>query len=1165
MEKDNKDIDITPEEMEKIHQALKDEKFRDMFFDYCKEISDPENRAKYEQEITQLEMERGYNVTFVKPEAGHVVKVIDENQNKKVFINVCTSTTVDKAASDGGNRQKGSSKGESWTIPHVIQKPREDSDKAGKSCVVCDVVFHPDVYNRAKTQPSMMKMLNDIALDSVRDKFGMKLDRNNVKYPKLKFKGRQEASIIRNKTAGSPVENLKSEFVKYPEPAKDRFDADKELLERQSKKVTSSGLEQETSCTRTKPRYKILHRGHFDLQNFTLARDFTTSTRPAELCIEIELPMARSAAGVDLDVFEKQLVLDSKKPDYYLDVSFHNAFQLSLPYPVDEDKGKAQFDKSRKVLIVTLPVLSPKIESSMHKMNAKEDDSHCGADEDAIDETDIQRHCDNQYSDTSGTADCNELGNTETATYLAVGDIDKDNNKHSQSLINNESTWKQDSGGYNSEVGKEEVTSVSMGTETTLGVVEPSNQPRSDDGHSNEMSPGELENGIGRPEKAVNAETNNNFASYSSVLGENLEFSKPRDASCNEILMNNQNSNPPEKNGLVNSGQKISESGNDDVFDEQSEEDSKSNHQTNGNNIISGSSEEINSDLMGGVAEKSDSIGLEFANLPNIAGMYKVPPFDYDQDEKSISVNINIANVKMENVSLGFSSRKVYFSVSKQTDGDSDADSDCSKWCLVMKFMEYCHLESDSCTIDVEAGRVVLLLQKAEDSFGLWNKFYAGSSDKDLEEQFFFTDHSMSEIFVRLRGKSDPWAKKHKEIEANDKEEENANDFATRQLEASLEQLLKAQSHQSCEISTENAKSNTKDSLKSPEASFAIESTSSSRSETDSENIGIERSSSNDSDLMPEICMDDLQDDVVFDTATPPASYVSRPGVLRSYSDETPSRRPRSILKGSRSESTSEESDGTYSEAPRSIGEHESYFPVDAAKYMCSSVRIRSQSFTMDTRSAPPRGRGSMLRNRNKSVSFDLEPKVCEFVEYSKKQLKKMRKQERKQTELQAKKNEALAKAAKGGKSKGKSKGGRNRNFLNGFRRDNSIQSCDDVQKTSPDESKVNGEDSKPENRRSKANDKELKVKECTNAQDEQGNKEKAKRKDETLSAKEMPFIESENIQKVTHESTKIDKPKNSSKKDKNGSINVENAELKEKSNGTKLNLVNALIYELDD
>ena len=51
-----------------------DEKFRDLLREYAEEISDPENRKKYEEEIAQLERERGMNVKFINPTPGHVLK-----------------------------------------------------------------------------------------------------------------------------------------------------------------------------------------------------------------------------------------------------------------------------------------------------------------------------------------------------------------------------------------------------------------------------------------------------------------------------------------------------------------------------------------------------------------------------------------------------------------------------------------------------------------------------------------------------------------------------------------------------------------------------------------------------------------------------------------------------------------------------------------------------------------------------------------------------------------------------------------------------------------------------------------------------------------------------------------------------------------------------------
>ena len=58
------------------------------------------------------------------------------------------------------------------------------------------------------------------------------------------------------------------------------------------------------------------------------------------------------------------------------------------------------------------------------------------------------------------------------------------------------------------------------------------------------------------------------------------------------------------------------------------------------------------------------------------------------------------------------------------------------RWCLVIKFLDYCHLNSESCTIDVEEEKIALKLRKTEDSFGLWNKFYVGTTEKTLQVSF---------------------------------------------------------------------------------------------------------------------------------------------------------------------------------------------------------------------------------------------------------------------------------------------------------------------------------------------------------------------------------------------------------------------------------------------
>lgn len=67
-----KDLDITKDEVDRIGKALKDEKFRKMFVEYAEEISDPKNREIYEQEIAQMEAERGMDVQFIHPKPGSI-------------------------------------------------------------------------------------------------------------------------------------------------------------------------------------------------------------------------------------------------------------------------------------------------------------------------------------------------------------------------------------------------------------------------------------------------------------------------------------------------------------------------------------------------------------------------------------------------------------------------------------------------------------------------------------------------------------------------------------------------------------------------------------------------------------------------------------------------------------------------------------------------------------------------------------------------------------------------------------------------------------------------------------------------------------------------------------------------------------------------------------
>jgi dynein assembly factor 2, axonemal len=123
--KDWEKLDITRDEVNKIGEALKNKEFRQLFVDYCEEITDPENRKLYEQEIKQLEQERGVDVTFINPEPGYVIKTSADGTTK-TFLNIATNEHVEKPTSTPTTNADGL-RGLNWSLPYTVVPPRRVS------------------------------------------------------------------------------------------------------------------------------------------------------------------------------------------------------------------------------------------------------------------------------------------------------------------------------------------------------------------------------------------------------------------------------------------------------------------------------------------------------------------------------------------------------------------------------------------------------------------------------------------------------------------------------------------------------------------------------------------------------------------------------------------------------------------------------------------------------------------------------------------------------------------------------------------------------------------------------------------------------------------------------------------------------------------------------
>lgn len=194
------DLDLSGEEVRRLTSAFQDPEFRRMFTEYAEELTDPENRRRYEAEITALERERGVDVRFVHPQPGHVLRTSLDGA-RRCFVNVCSNALV--GAPSGRPGPGGAAAGSQWSLPYSLAPGREYAGGRGTRYMVYDVVFHPSALALARRHERFRQMLDATALDAVEKQFGVKLDRRNAKTLKIKYKGTPEAAVLRTPLPGT--------------------------------------------------------------------------------------------------------------------------------------------------------------------------------------------------------------------------------------------------------------------------------------------------------------------------------------------------------------------------------------------------------------------------------------------------------------------------------------------------------------------------------------------------------------------------------------------------------------------------------------------------------------------------------------------------------------------------------------------------------------------------------------------------------------------------------------------------------------------------------------------------------------------------------------------------------------------------------------------------
>ncbi|KAJ8676491.1 hypothetical protein QAD02_012278 [Eretmocerus hayati] len=356
------ELDMSRDELRSLTECMKKDEFRKLLCEYAEEVSDPENRRRYEAEITQLERERGVEVTFVNPKPGYVIKTSLDG-NTKCFINVGQSEHVAKPSSVvvGEPGLTGATRGLNWSLPYALAPPRDDLDNKRQRCRVFDVTFHPDTLALARDKPGFKQLVNDTAIEGVENNFKVKLDRKNLRFPKMSFKGVSQPTVIR-RPCEKPSEKTDMDPEIY-QKLMSSYDANREQRSKlheskparaapATKLFNSSDKKTENSISKyTTPKFLVKYQSSVDMDEFTDSKEakmFTTV--PKNLVIDINLPLLKSAADATLDVQDRHLSLKSEKPAKY-------HLELPLSHRVNPENGKASFDPKLKKLTVILPVI----------------------------------------------------------------------------------------------------------------------------------------------------------------------------------------------------------------------------------------------------------------------------------------------------------------------------------------------------------------------------------------------------------------------------------------------------------------------------------------------------------------------------------------------------------------------------------------------------------------------------------------------------------------------------------------------------------------------------------------------------------------------------------------------------------------------------------------
>ncbi|XP_053707414.1 PIH1 domain-containing protein 1 [Synchiropus splendidus] len=244
---------------------------------------------------------------LIRPQPGMCVKTQSVQDNQKVFVNICQSSSVPPPPELSTEELVDLLQSEDpsgFKVPMSLGEPHTELDNSSQGCTAYDVVINQDFFKKCQKDQLFLQFVIMVSLEGLENKYQLELSRDWKVLKNRKFLGSVTEQNIRTKS--QPVIQ---ELPPHREPV--------------------------TEASR---------RPDFSLRVEPPAGD------PQFLIAEVKLPNVHSSRSLVLDVGEDRLVLSARPSLYHLDF-FH-------PFLVDQESSVAQYNSSTQVLTVTMPVVS---------------------------------------------------------------------------------------------------------------------------------------------------------------------------------------------------------------------------------------------------------------------------------------------------------------------------------------------------------------------------------------------------------------------------------------------------------------------------------------------------------------------------------------------------------------------------------------------------------------------------------------------------------------------------------------------------------------------------------------------------------------------------------------------------------------------------------------